>query len=88
MGAEYEILYADKRVEKQLRSLPLVAFRKLDRGLMRLKTDPRSQGIKKLKSIEPPLYELRVWPYRVLFDINDETQEIVIYEIIHRRDLE
>ena len=87
MPAEYEVLYADKRVEKQLRSLPQAAFRKLDRELMGLKTNPRSQGVKKLKGIEPPLYELRVWPYRVLFDINDEAREIVIYEIIHRRDL-
>jgi len=88
MPAEYEIFYADKRVERQLRSLPQAAFRKLDRELMKLKTNPRSPGVKKLKGIEPPLYELRVWPYRVLFDINDEAREIVIYEIIHRRDLE
>jgi mRNA-degrading endonuclease RelE of RelBE toxin-antitoxin system len=88
MSAEYRILYADKRVEKQLRSLPQAALRKLDRKLMGLKTDPRGRGVKKLKGIKPPLYELRVWPYRVLFDINDETREVVIYEIIHRRDLE
>jgi len=88
MPAEYEILYADKRVEKQLRSLPQDAFIKLDRELMRLKTNPHSRGVKKLKGIEPPLYELRVWPYRVLFDINDEGREIVIHEIIHRRDLD
>ena len=88
MPAECEILYADKRVEKQLRSLPQAVLRKLDRKLMRLKTNPRARGVKKLKGIKPPLYELRVWPYRVLFDINDEAREIVIYEIIHRRDLE
>ena len=57
MPAEYEILYADKRVEKQLRSLPQAVLRKLDRKLMRLKTNPRAR-------------------------------EVVIYEIVHRRDLE
>jgi len=47
-----------------------------------------ARDVKKLEGIKLPLYGLRVWPYRVLFDINDEAREVVIYEIIHRRDLE
>jgi mRNA interferase RelE/StbE len=87
MPPEYTIHYADKRVLRALQRLPKDALRKLDRELMALKTDPRSRKVKKLKG-HKELYELKVWPYRVLFGINDQARVVVLYEIIHRRDLE
>ncbi len=54
---------------------------------MALKANPRSGKVKKLQGYED-LYELKVWPYRVLFGIDDEARVVVLYEIVHRRDLE
>ncbi len=87
MSSEYEIFYADKQVEKQLRDLPRAAFKKIDRELMKLKENPRSAKVKKIRGKED-VYELKVWPYRVLFDIEDTAKRIVLYEVIHRKDLE
>ena len=87
MPPEYTIHYADRRVLRALQRLPKEALRKLDRELMALKANPRTRKVKKLKGHEE-LYELKVWPYRVLFGIDDQAQVIVLYEIIHRRDLE
>ena len=86
-GDAYTIHYADKRVLRSFQKLPKEALRKLDRELMALKDNPRSRKVKKLKGHED-LYELKVWPYRVLFGIDDGARVIVLYEIIHRRDLE
>ena len=66
MPPEYEILYADKQVEKQLRDLPKAAFKKIDRELMKLKENPRSAKVRKIKGKEG-IYELKVWPYRECF---------------------
>ena len=87
MPPEYTIHYADRRVLRALQRLPKKALRKLDRELMALKANPRTRKVKKREGHEE-LYELKVWPYRVLFGIDDQAQVIVLYEIIHRRDLE
>jgi mRNA-degrading endonuclease RelE of RelBE toxin-antitoxin system len=50
--SEYEIFYADKQVEKQLRDLPSVAFKKIDRELMKLKENPRSAKVRKIRGKE------------------------------------
>ncbi len=83
---EYIIHYADRRVLRALEKLPQETLCKLDRELMALKTNPRSGKVKKLKG-HKELYELKVWPYRVLFGIDDQAKIVVLYEIIHRRDL-
>ena len=87
MPPEYEIHYADKRVLRVLQKLPKEALKKLDRELMALESNPRPRKVKKLKGHEG-LYELKVWPYRVLFGIDDQARVVVLYEIFHRRDLE
>ena len=87
MQARYEIVYADRHVEKQLRALPKDVFKRFDREIERLRANPRSAKVKKLKG-KDAVYELKVWPYRVLFDIDDEIRKVILLEIIHRKDLE
>jgi len=43
--------------------------------------------IKKLNHYKICNYRLRVWDYRILFDINEEKNEIIIFRILHRSKL-
>ena len=42
---------------------------------------------KKLNHYKICNYRLRVWDYRILFDINEEKNEIIIFRILHRSKL-
>lgn len=46
--------------------------------------DDLSGDVKRLTNFSPE-YRLRVGPYRVLFEIENE-KEIVVYRIVHRRE--
>jgi len=87
MPPEYEIFFADKHVEKTLRGLTKAAFKRIDKELAKLRENPRSVKVKKLKGLEE-VYELKVWPYRILFGIDDAAKRIILYDIVHRKDLE
>ncbi len=43
--------------------------------------------IKKLNNYKLCDYRLRVWDYRILFNLNTEKQEIVIFRVLHRSKL-
>lgn len=44
-------------------------------------------SVKKLNNYKLAWYRLRVWDYRVLFDIDEEKKEIMIFRILHRSKL-
>ena len=66
-----------KRIDKQFASNIADAIEKMQ-------FDLNSRNIKKLTNFSPE-YRLRVGNYRVLFEIENDT-EIVVYRIIHRKD--
>ena len=43
--------------------------------------------VKKLNNYNVCDYRLRVWDYRVLFNIDEEKKEIIIFRILHRSKL-
>ncbi len=43
--------------------------------------------LKRLSNYKLANYRLRVWNYRVLFDIDDENIEIMVFRILHRSKL-
>ncbi len=74
----------EKRAERQLEKLPPEALRRICQKLVKLKQNPRLASVKKLRGIEG--YRLRIGDYRVLFTIDDESKEVCIYRIKHRKE--
>ncbi|MDK2892842.1 type II toxin-antitoxin system RelE/ParE family toxin [Methanohalophilus sp.] len=71
-------------VQKFLNAQDSKTQHRLIKGLKRLKNDPLSHDIKKLKGTKgrPDLYRLRIGNYRAIFSIEDDTVKVI--EIIPR----
>jgi mRNA interferase RelE/StbE len=87
MPEGYRIRYADKRVAKDLRDLPLSVFQRVDRAILNLRIDPRPPGYKKLRHPAIGQYRLRVGDWRIIYDVNDADHEVLILRVMHRRDV-
>jgi len=69
---------------KDLDSLPDKEVKKISIRLMQLKDEPRPIGVQKLSAQEG--YRIRSGNYRILFEINDESENVFIYRIKHRKE--
>lgn len=56
---------------------------KVHREVLKLTVRPSIKNCKKLINFSPE-YRIRVWDYRILFDISDD--KIIIQDIKHRKD--
>jgi len=70
---------------KDLDRLPDMEVKRLLSQITKLSNDPRPIGIQKLSNEEG--YRIRSGKYRILFEINDKSQTILIYRIKHRKDV-
>lgn len=73
-----------RRALKDVASLPKDYSRLVGQHIDHLAEDPRPAGAKKLRGRSD--YSLRVGVYRVLYDIDDNTQIVTVYRVKHRRD--
>jgi mRNA interferase RelE/StbE len=71
---------------KQLDALPEQTARRVHAAIIALADNPRPHGCKKLRAW-PPLYRIRVGDYRVVYDVDDHTQTVLVLHIEHRRDI-
>ena len=55
-------------------------------AILKLKSDPRPQGSKKLVGTTGS-WRIRVGDYRVLYDIADLVRIVRVYRVRHRRDV-
>lgn len=83
---EYRLLIKPSAV-KEIEDLP----RKKDRQrvvarIRTLRRDPRPPGCEKLSG-RGHRYRVRQGPYRILYKIEDETREVVVVKVGHRRDV-
>jgi mRNA interferase RelE/StbE len=69
---------------KDLQDLPADYARLFAKHIDTLEQNPRPPDSKKLKGDAG--YSLRVGTYRLLYDIDDKEQSIIIYRIKHRRE--
>ena len=74
------LLYKSQAI-KQLKKLPLVEKKKIIRKLELLPQD--SYAGKALKGELGGLYSLRVWPYRIIYEITGNS--IIILSVCHRQ---
>lgn len=69
----------------ELRRLPAQVVRRVARAIDRLPANPRPRGVQKLVGSEST-FRIRVSDYRVIYEIEDEAQTIVVTRIRHRKD--
>ncbi len=75
-----------KSVEKDLRKLPKSAISRVVEAIEKLKENPYPKQSKKLKSTERT-YRLRVGDYRIIYQVDEERKEVIIYHVRHRENV-
>jgi mRNA interferase RelE/StbE len=70
---------------KYLEKLDDSLYARISDKINSLETNPRPNGSIKLSDIEG--YRIRVGNYRILYTINDEKKELVVFNVSHRRDV-
>jgi mRNA interferase RelE/StbE len=70
---------------KDIEDLPRDYTRLVSEHIEQLAENPRPVGVVKLQGDGG--YRIRVGVYRVLYDIDDKTQEVIVYRIRHRREV-
>jgi mRNA interferase RelE/StbE len=81
----YEIIFkpsAEKSFSKLSKNLQI----KIVNAIEQLSTNPRSPGVKKLKSLLN-LYRIRVGDYRVIYSIEEKILIVLIVKIAHRSEI-
>ena len=71
--------------KKQILRIPPPHFNRIQQRISSLADNPRPEGAIKLQ-VETG-YRVRVGDYRVLYEIDDAAQTIVIYRVKHRQDV-
>ena len=74
-----------RRARKELAQLPPGAYEQVRDAIRALALDPRPPGCLKLTGREG--WRIRVGDYRVVYEIADEHQDVMILHVGHRRDV-
>lgn len=72
-------------VAKDLRQLPVKDIKRILRRIDTLIDEPRPTGCEKLSAQER--YRVRQGDYRIIYEINDEEQIIIVIKVGHRREV-
>jgi mRNA interferase RelE/StbE len=73
-----------KSAKKDLDTLDEKTYIRIDRNIQRLKNDPFPRGVRKLRGEENG-YRIREGKYRILYEVDQENNTIVIYRIKLRK---
>ncbi|MBN2082234.1 type II toxin-antitoxin system RelE/ParE family toxin [bacterium] len=66
-----------RRALRQLEKLPLPVRKRIDSHIQELKNDPRPLGCRKLAGASQA-YRIRVGPWRVIYEVDDQLNEVLI----------
>ncbi|MDE2726031.1 MAG: type II toxin-antitoxin system RelE/ParE family toxin [Gemmatimonadetes bacterium] len=72
--------------ERERRRLQGHIRQRINRHLLQLESEPRPSGVEKLVG-RPNSWRIRVGDYRILYEIDDANQRVIINRIAHRRDV-
>ncbi|MFY8217319.1 MAG: type II toxin-antitoxin system RelE family toxin [Chthoniobacterales bacterium] len=76
----------ERAAKKDLRKLPEEIHSRVIESILRLATNPRPPGSKKLAGSTTD-WRIRIGDYRVLYDIADKVRIVRVYRVRHRRDV-
>ena len=94
---EYDVIFPSERVErlfqKTLEKIPNDNRTAIAAAIRSLKTNPRPHGKRTKKLIGELIvsqftaeYRLRVGPYRVLYDVDDQRKKVVLLKLAKRNE--
>ena len=72
--------------ERERRRLQGHIRQRINRHILQLESEPRPSGVEKLVG-RPNSWRIRVGDYRILYEIDDTNQRVIIHRIAHRRDV-
>lgn len=82
----YQVKTASRRVEKEIADLPRGMRERVIEAIRKLGEDPRPRGARKLAGEMRGAWRIRVGDYRVLYDVDDQEQVVIILAVLHRRE--
>lgn len=82
----YQIKTASRRVEKEIASLVPQTQKRVLQAIQQLSNNPRPQRVRKLAGEMRGAWRIRVGPYRILYDIDDDQKIVIILAVLHRRE--
>ncbi|MDR7420652.1 MAG: type II toxin-antitoxin system RelE/ParE family toxin [Armatimonadota bacterium] len=72
--------------ERDHKRLPPESRPRITEALLALEADPRPSGVTKLAG-SASRWRMRVGDYRILFEVRDSDQTVLVLRIAHRRDV-
>jgi mRNA interferase RelE/StbE len=72
--------------ERDLRALTPTILTRVDVRIRELADNPRPRGVERLRGPQDG-FRLRVGNYRILYDVDDAQQIVIIGRVRHRRDV-
>lgn len=73
------------RAQRDLDSITGKLFDQVTEAILALGEEPRPQGAIRLTGLEG--YRIRVRDMRVLYRIDDQAKEVIVYRVKHRREV-
>jgi mRNA interferase RelE/StbE len=83
--ASYRVILKPS-VEKDLRSLPAPVLKRVFKRVEALADHPLPHGSLKLAGAEQ-LYRIRVGEYRIVYTVDSDSRQVIVYYVRHRRDV-
>jgi len=84
--AVYRVTTASRRVEKEIADLPREIRGRIVNAIRRLAENPHVSGSRKLSGEMQGAWRIRVGDYRVIYDVDDERQQVTVLAVLHRRE--
>lgn len=82
----YQIIIQES-VQKELKQLPQVDFKKIKKVILSLAINPFPKGCLKLEGIKEKLYRVGKGNYRIIYSVSHKIVTITILKIAHRKDV-
>lgn len=70
---------------KERQRLELPIKQRVDQALLKLREEPKPPNVRKLSGSEHD-WRIRVGDYRILYEIDEQEQAIIVWRIAHRRE--
>lgn len=83
--ASYNIHFKPS-VQKDFRRLPKTEVGRVMKRVEKLKDEPFPHGVDKLEGANR-LYRIRIGDYRIIYEVDNQLQSIVILYVRHRREV-
>ena len=78
-------LFIQRNAQKELATLPSNIYHQIKQTIFELSTNPRPIGCRKLTGRNG--WRIRIGNYRVIYEIDDKKNTVLILHIGHRRDV-